>query len=65
MKKKSKGNLILFIILIVYLMSPVDLVSDVIPVVGQIDDTAIAIIDCLAMLWLKGRENQLKDPDKK
>jgi len=36
--------LIICIICIVYNVSPVDLVSDVIPVVGAIDDAAVTLI---------------------
>ncbi|WP_130811259.1 DUF1232 domain-containing protein [Olsenella sp. Marseille-P4559] len=41
--RMNAANLITLAVVAVYLMLPVDLISDVIPVVGQLDDTIVAV----------------------
>lgn len=46
MKKKTKTFLkyFIYIIALIYLLSPIDILSDVIPFVGTIDDAVIIVL---------------------
>ena len=39
----SMGKIILFLLALLYVISPIDLIPDVIPVVGWIDDLVVII----------------------
>ena len=45
----SFRSVIVFFFMIIYILSPIDLLSDFIPVIGQIDDTVILFL-CLYLL---------------
>ena len=44
MTKKNRLSWILFIIALIYLISPIDFVLDIVPVVGVLDDIVALII---------------------
>jgi uncharacterized membrane protein YkvA (DUF1232 family) len=48
----TRGEWLLLMLLVAYLMSPIDLVPDFLPVLGQLDD---AIIVALALRWIIAR----------
>jgi uncharacterized membrane protein YkvA (DUF1232 family) len=48
----TRGEWLLLLLVVAYLMSPLDLVPDFLPVAGQLDD---AIIVALALRWLIAR----------
>ena len=48
-REVSIGSIIVFIFAIVYVLFPADILPDVIPVIGQIDDAAVLLI-CLYFL---------------
>ena len=48
MKMKKMSQLISTVFLIMYLMSPVDVVPDVVPIVGWMDDPIMIIVLLLA-----------------
>lgn len=60
MKKKSNWEtkilLLITILDTIYQISPVDLISDVIPVVGQLDDTAVMVVNVIAAAGLIGHK---------
>ncbi|MDY4015410.1 DUF1232 domain-containing protein [Parafannyhessea umbonata] len=41
--KKGAANIITLAVVVIYLMAPVDVISDAIPVIGQLDDTLVAV----------------------
>lgn len=41
--KKGAANIITLAVVVIYLMTPVDVISDMIPVIGQLDDTLVAV----------------------
>lgn len=43
-------NLAVVVVVAAYLMMPADLVNDVAPVVGQLDDTVVALLGLLAAM---------------
>jgi len=45
----SIGSIIVFCLAIIYILSPIDLLSDFIPGIGQIDDAAVLLF-CLYFL---------------
>ena len=49
-----KTQLVLFLIAIAYIISPVDLIPDVVPVVGWADDIGVLLTQLISfMLYLK------------
>lgn len=48
--KANPANLITVLVVAIYLLSPVDFISDVVPVVGQVDDTLVAVVGLLTTM---------------
>lgn len=54
-KKKFYGSLVLLVLSIIYLISPIDLIPDILPPVTYIDDLVILGISCLSS-WFSYRK---------
>ena len=55
------GIIVLITILdAIYQISPVDLISDLIPIVGQLDDTCVMIANVIAAVALAGHKMKRK-----
>lgn len=55
----------LLILAIIYLILPVDLIPDAIPVVGSLDDAALLIINLIQKYILWKKENEQKESGEK
>lgn len=51
----------LLILAIIYLILPIDLIPDAIPVVGSLDDSALLIINLIQKYILWKKENEQKE----
>jgi uncharacterized membrane protein YkvA (DUF1232 family) len=64
-RKVSPWSILVFIAGIVYVVSPIDIIPDFLPLVGQIDDAVILVL-CMYFLekdLQKYREWKIKNPD--
>ncbi|MBM6988019.1 MAG: DUF1232 domain-containing protein [Parafannyhessea sp.] len=41
--KNGTANIVTLVVVAIYLLAPIDVVSDAIPVIGQLDDTLVAV----------------------
>lgn len=41
--KNGTANIVTLVVVAIYLLAPFDVVSDAIPVIGQLDDTLVAV----------------------
>lgn len=41
--KNGTANIVALVVVAIYLLAPIDVVSDAIPVIGQLDDTLVAV----------------------
>lgn len=65
--KKHSGSIVVSVILIIvaaaYGISPIDLISDVIPVAGSVDDAGVAIVSTILVSVLTAMRTKKKLTD--
>ena len=59
--KKMTRNLILAAVALIYWIVPIDLMPDIIPVLGQVDDVIIGVITVLNLLHGMNAERRLEE----
>jgi len=54
----KKTQTILFVLTVLYCVSPIDLVPDVMPIVGWLDDAGVVFTDIVAFLFYLHRKRK-------
>ena len=62
----GRTQVMLFVVTVLYCISPVDLIPDVLPIIGWLDDLGIILLQIIAFLkYLKHRRENTKSPENK
>lgn len=59
----KKTQAVLFVLTVLYCLSPIDLIPDVMPVIGWLDDAGVALADIIAFIYYlhqKRKEHEAK-----
>lgn len=61
LQHNSVAQVILFVFTVVYVLSPVDIISDAVPVIGWLDDSAVVLAELAQyFLYMKRKRAEFK-----
>jgi uncharacterized membrane protein YkvA (DUF1232 family) len=62
---KPRTQLVLFIFTVIYILSPIDFIPDIAPLVGWFDDVAVLLTQIVSfILYLKNKRQKFEDKEK-